>query len=149
MTVKSLQSGSCAPIVAALACMVCASALERPAAAEPAPRVDRSGRPQAGVASIYGSGFTGAKTASGTRFSPHEMTVASPTLPLGTKAKVVNAETGKTADVTVTDRGPFAKRRVLDVSPKVARKLGIATAAGVAPVAIQPVKEPAPVAHSR
>jgi len=69
------------------------------------------------------------------------MTAASPSLPLGTKAKVTNARNGKSVQVTVTDRGPYAKNRILDVSPMAARRLGMKTK-GVAPVTVKPVHLP-------
>lgn len=69
------------------------------------------------------------------------MTAASPSLPFGTKAKVTNKETGQSANVTVTDRGPFVEGRILDVSPKAAHKLGMKTS-GVAEVRVEPVEAP-------
>jgi rare lipoprotein A len=107
--------------------------------------VDRSGKTQTGVASYYGAGDgqAGDKTASGKTMKPSHMTAASPSLPLGTKAKVVNRENGKSANVTITDRGPYAKGRVIDVSPKAAKKLGMKDD-GVAPVKVKPVDLPPP-----
>jgi rare lipoprotein A len=104
--------------------------------------VDHSKRVQRGVASIYSRRTSGKTTASGTPLAPNKMTAASPTLPLGTRAKVTNKKTGKSAQVTITDRGPYAKGRVLDVTPKAAQQLGIKEAEGVAPVEIKPVAEP-------
>ena len=115
-----------------------------PASGEPRahhPRIDTSGRPQSGAASFYGPDATGNKTASGAKFAPNKMTAASRTLPLGTKAKVTNAENGKSVQVTVTDRGPYTKNRILDVSPKAARRLGM-KASGVSTVKIQPLHGP-------
>jgi rare lipoprotein A len=103
--------------------------------------VDRSGKEQKGVASYYGPGFAGKKTASGKPMKPNHMTAASPTLPLGTKAKVINRENGRSAHVTVTDRGPYAKGRVIDVSPKAAEQLDMKDD-GVAPVKVKPVELP-------
>ena len=76
------------------------------------------------------------------------MTAASPTLPLGTKAKVVNTESGKSAHVTITDRGPYAKGRVIDVTPKAAEQLGMKKK-GVAPVEVKPVSKPSSPKNSR
>ncbi len=103
---------------------------------------DRSGRVQKGVASFYSHKAAGKTMASGDPLALNRMTAASPTLPLGTKAKVVNTETGKSAHVTVTDRGPYAKGRVIDVTPKAAEQLGMKEK-GVAPVVVKPVSEPA------
>jgi peptidoglycan lytic transglycosylase len=103
---------------------------------------DHSGRKQVGKASYYSQKFTGRRTASGKRFSPHEPVAASKTLPLGTTAKVTNQETGKSAMVSVEDRGPHARDRILDVSPKTANDIGISKKEGVAPVEIAPVAVP-------
>jgi rare lipoprotein A len=80
-----------------------------------------------GVASYYGQEFQGKTTASGERFSPKEMTAAHRTLPLGTKAIVENLETGETAEVKITDRGPYAdpKRRIIDLSKAAADSIGL------------------------
>ena len=95
---------------------------------------------QRGKASYYR--LTGQKTASGKTMKAGKLTAASKTLPLGTKARVVNTETGKSVKVTVTDRGPYAKNRILDVSPKAADKLGM-KADGVAQVKVKPLEIPA------
>jgi rare lipoprotein A len=94
-----------------------------------------------GVASYYGAEFAGKPTASGERFRPNALTAASRTLPLGTTAKVTNTETGRSVSVRVNDRGPYAKHRVVDVSSKAARRLGM-TEDGVAPVKVQPLSVP-------
>jgi len=104
--------------------------------------VDRSGKTQTGVASYYGAHHAGKTTASGAPMTPGSLTAASPNLPLGAKAKVTNRDTGKSVQVTVTDRGPYAKGRILDVSTKAAEALGMKED-GVAPVTVDPV-EPAP-----
>lgn len=101
---------------------------------------------QTGEASYYGREFAGEKTASGEPHSPHEMTAASRSLPLGTVAKVTNRETGRSVAVEVNDRGPYAKNRILDVSEKAAARLGMKED-GTAPVIVQPVA--APVAASQ
>ena len=78
-----------------------------------------------GVASWYGPGFYNNKTASGERFNASEMTAAHKTLPFGTKVKVTHVKTGKSVIVTINDRGPHIKGRVVDLSEKAAYKLGI------------------------
>ena len=105
------------------------------------PQIDTSGRPQSGVASYYGNYAVGKQTACGARFGPDRLTAASRTLPFGTRARVTNTSTGKSVQVTVTDRGPFARNRILDVSPKAARQLGM-MASGVSMVTIQPLFVP-------
>jgi catechol 2,3-dioxygenase-like lactoylglutathione lyase family enzyme len=111
------------------------------ASADHRPHIDRSEKPRTGVASYYGRGEAGKTTASGAPFAPDRLTAASRTLPLGTKAKVTNRANGKSTDVTVTDRGPYVKKRILDVSPKAAAKLGLKKH-GVAPVKVEPLSEP-------
>lgn len=79
---------------------------------------------QRGHASWYGPGFHGRKTASGERFDMNAMTAAHPTLPLGSWILVRNLRNDRTVMLRVTDRGPFAKKRVLDVSRAAANRLG-------------------------
>ncbi|MGR8979252.1 MAG: septal ring lytic transglycosylase RlpA family protein [Gammaproteobacteria bacterium] len=78
-----------------------------------------------GEASWYGPGFQGRETASGDIFDTHKMTAAHPTLPLGTKVEVINPQKGKKVEVKITDRGPYAKGRAIDLSKAAAKKLGI------------------------
>jgi rare lipoprotein A len=80
---------------------------------------------QTGKASYYGPGFHGRKTASGKRFDRWASTAAHRTLPFGTKVRVTNLKNGKSSVVTITDRGPYAHGRVIDVSEGVANKLGM------------------------
>lgn len=95
---------------------------------------------QTGVASFYGQEFAGQKTASGEPLKLDAMTGASRTLPLGTHVQVVNTETGQSARVRINDRGPYAKGRVLDLTPRAAQHIGLAKEDGVAQVAIQPIR---------
>lgn len=78
-----------------------------------------------GIASWYGGKFHGRRTASGTRYNMHSMTCAHKTLPFGTKLLVENTSNGKTCQVTVTDRGPYYGKRVIDLSKAAADKLGL------------------------
>ena len=73
------------------------------------PPIDRTGRKRVGKASFYARIFAGRKMADGTRMEPTGNNAASLTLPLGTTAKVTNLETGKTAVVTIRDRGPYCR----------------------------------------
>ena len=79
---------------------------------------------QRGTASWYGPGFHGRKTASGERFDMHDLTAAHPSLPLGSWVLVRNLRNDRSVMVRVTDRGPFAKKRVLDLSRAAAKRLG-------------------------
>jgi len=81
----------------------------------------------AGVASFYGN-ESGSKTASGQRFNENDMTAAHRSLPFGTKLRVTHR--GRSVVVTINDRGPFIKGRVLDLSTGAARAVGL-TASGV------------------
>lgn len=78
-----------------------------------------------GIASWYGGKFHGRRTASGTVYNMNSMTCAHRTLPFGTKLLVKNPSNGKACTVTVTDRGPFHGKRVLDLSKAAADKLNI------------------------
>jgi rare lipoprotein A len=90
-----------------------------------------------GLASYYGKGFHGRKTASGDRFSQNEMTAAHRHLPLGTKVLVENRETGEQVEVKITDRGPYAdkQRRIIDLSKAAAHSIGLVEE-GIAPVRV-------------
>lgn len=76
-----------------------------------------------GLASWYGPGFHGRLTASGTRYNMWVMTAAHKTLPFGSKVAVTNVANGKMVIVTITDRGPFVKGRVIDLSKAANQKL--------------------------
>jgi rare lipoprotein A len=77
------------------------------------------------VVSWYGPGFHGKLTASGERYDMNAMTCAHKTLPFGTILSLTNIDNGKTARVTVNDRGPFVRGRDIDVSRAAAKKLDI------------------------
>ena len=94
-----------------------------------------SGRSFAGVASFYGN-ESGSKTASGQRFNQNAMTCAHRSLPFGTKLRVTHR--GQSVVVTVNDRGPFVRGRVLDLSTGAARAIGL-TGAGVGHVTAEVV----------
>jgi len=86
-----------------------------------------SGRTFSGMASYYGN-ESGSKTASGQRFNQNAMTCAHRSLPFGTRLKVTHGD--RSVVVTVNDRGPFIRGRVLDLSTAAARAVGL-TGAGV------------------
>jgi rare lipoprotein A len=94
-----------------------------------------SARPtvQTGRASWYGQPHHGQLTASGERFDMHALTAAHPTLPFGTRLRVVNLDNDREVDVRVNDRGPTVPGRIIDLSYAAARALG-AIGAGVIPV---------------
>ena len=103
--------------------------------------IDRSGRKEVGKASYYARHFDGRTMADGNRFKPSADIAASKTLPIGTTAKVTDVTTGKSAIVTVQDRGPHVRGRILDVTPSVAKKLDM-THQGVDSVVVKPIAEP-------
>ncbi len=87
--------------------------------------------------------------ADGTNMDPHGDNAASRTLPLGTTAKVTNIGTGQSAVVTIQDRGPYAKGRIVDLSPSTARDIGITQKIGVAQVQVAPIAVPLPDGRMR
>lgn len=91
---------------------------------------------QTGVASYYGPGLQGNRTASGEVFDMWAMTAAHPCLPMGTKIRVTLVDTGRSLVVTVNDRLP-SRRRVLDLSMGAARQLGM-VGQGIAMVQLTP-----------
>ncbi|HYD63195.1 MAG TPA: septal ring lytic transglycosylase RlpA family protein [Noviherbaspirillum sp.] len=103
--------------------------------------VDLSGKARKGKASYYGKKFHGKKMADGTPMDPNANIAASKTLPLGTKAKVTNLENGKSEIVEIRDRGPYVDGRIVDVTPRVAEKLGMKKD-GVATVEVKPLELP-------
>lgn len=80
---------------------------------------------QTGVASWYGEAFHGKRTSSGTIYNMYEMTAAHKTLPLPSLVRVTNISNGKSVVVTVDDRGPFVKGRIIDLSYAAAKELDI------------------------
>jgi len=91
------------------------------------------------VASVYVVGDSsqrGTKTASGIPLDDNAMTAAHKSLPFGSKVKVTNKKSGDAVTVTITDRGPYAKGRCIDLSKAGASALGFA---GLVPVSVVPV----------
>jgi rare lipoprotein A len=87
------------------------------------PLLTPSAANQTGVASVY-SHESGSGTASGQKLNREALTAAHRTLPFGTKVKVTNKSNGRSVVVTINDRGPFVRGRVIDVTPAAARVLG-------------------------
>ena len=80
---------------------------------------------QVGTASWYGRRQAGRLTANGERFNPQAMTCAHRTLPLGSVVKVTDIATGRNVSLEVTDRGPYVRGRIVDLSEGAARELGV------------------------
>jgi rare lipoprotein A len=94
--------------------------------------------PQRGTAAVYDAArFTGRPMANGRPFHPDHPVAAHRHLPLGTRAEVTNLRNGRSTTVTITDRGPFTPGRILDLSPRSAREIGMN--GGLAQVEIRPV----------
>ena len=93
----------------------------------PSPTVKKSPAPatlpQTGEASWYGAQHHGKQTASGTIFDQAGLTAAHPSLPFGSRIKVTNLANGKSVEVEITDRGPFAGNRIIDLSNAAAKAL--------------------------
>ena len=98
----------------------------------------RGSRAEVGMASYYAQEFHGRETASGRTYRSDGMTAAHRTLPFGTKVLVTNLENGKSVVVTVTDRGPYRRERIVDLSKRAAKELGIVRQ-GVARVRLEVV----------
>jgi rare lipoprotein A len=108
---------------------------ERPS---PPPRGERQGA-ELGVASFYAQSLQGRRTASGSRYDGRRMTCAHRTHAFGTVLRVTDVESGRSVLVKVTDRGPFAEGRIVDLSWAAARALGMIHR-GVARVRVEQVR---------
>jgi rare lipoprotein A len=94
-----------------------------------------------GNASWYGPGFNGRKTANGEAFDSEALTAAHPHLPFGSLVRVVNSRTGQFELVRINDRGPYQEGREIDVSYRVARKIGLIHS-GVSQVRLELIQLP-------
>jgi rare lipoprotein A len=88
---------------------------------------------ETGVASVY-STESGSQTASGARLNPDALTAAHRSLPFGSRVRVTNHSNGHSAVVTINDRGPFVRGRIIDLTPTAAHALGMS---GLAPVTVE------------
>jgi rare lipoprotein A len=92
-----------------------------------------SSKIQSGIASVYSAG-SGPKTANGERVGSDDLTAAHRTLPFGTRVRVTNVGNSRSVIVTVNDRGPFTRGRIIDLTPAGAHALGFS---GIARVTIE------------
>lgn len=83
------------------------------------------GATSTGVASYYSDALHGNRTASGKLYNKRGLTAAHPSLPFGTRLRVTNVSNGKHVDVIVTDRGPFAGDRIIDLSRRAAERIDL------------------------
>ena len=89
-----------------------------------------------GVASYYGEEFHGRRTSNGETYDMNALTAAHPTLPFNTVVRVVNLDNNRSVKVRINDRGPFKDGRVIDLSLKAAKEIGLISN-GTAPVRIE------------
>ncbi len=108
--------------------------------AENMPNYKGTGKVQTGMASWYGPYFHGRRSADGSRFNQFALTAAHRTLPFGTIVRVVNQRTRKSCYVKITDRGPFAHGRIIDLSRGAAKKIDM-LGSGVARVSVEVVQK--------
>ena len=144
LSVVAVSAGGCNPHAGAEVSTALQEEPSRTAAPTSRPLSDLSGRTRFGNASYYAKRFAGREMADGTKMDLHGENAASKTLPLGTTATVTNIETGQSAEVTIQDRGPYVKGRIVDLSPSTAQKIGITQDNGVAKVKIAPISVPLP-----
>jgi len=110
--------------IATICGMIAACAAHPPVPAPlPAPPIPASSL--VGVASWYGPGFNGHRTSSGEVYNQEDLTAASTLFPLGTRIMVTNLGNGRAVEVAINDHGPYAKGRMIDLSYRAARVLGM------------------------
>ncbi len=85
----------------------------------------QSANAEEGIAAYYSDVFQGKKTASGELYDRDKLTAAHKTLPYGTKVKVIHLKNDKSVIVTITDRGPFTKKRIIDLSYAAAQEIDL------------------------
>jgi rare lipoprotein A len=108
------------------------------------------GQTETGIASWYGVPYNGRRSANGEIFDMEKLTAAHRSLPFDTWVEVTNLENKKRVDVRITDRGPFVKGRIIDLSQAAAREIDMITA-GVVRVKLKVISKPKkePVAGSQ
>jgi rare lipoprotein A len=105
---------------------------------KPKPVASSPGSTQKGIASWYGPGFHGRRTASGEVYNQYDLTAAHQTLPHGTRLRVTNLTNDRVVFVRINDRGPFIDDRIIDLSYTAAREIEM-IGPGTAPVRIEVV----------
>ena len=140
MTIRKAAGAACILIAVMLSACTAPAPPAPPVQPPPPPPAAPAPYVEVGVASWYGPGHDGKRTASGERFDMNAMTAAHRTLPFGTIVQVTNLETQQSVRVRINDRGPYARKRILDLSAAAARSLGIKEK-GTARVRIEVVDE--------
>jgi rare lipoprotein A len=123
-----------------IASAICLSACAVPGA-RPAAAASATAFSQVGTASWYGRDFHRKRTASGERFNMNDLTAAHRSLPLDSLVRVTNLENGRAVVVRINDRGPYERGRIIDLSARAARVLGMKHD-GVARVRLDVLPEP-------
>jgi rare lipoprotein A len=109
-----------------------------------APRAPEPIYVETGMASWYGPPYHNRRASNGEIYNMNAFTAAHRTLPLGTRVRVTNLQTGRSTTVRITDRGPFIRGRVIDLSLAAAKAIGV-WHAGVARVKVEVLQTPAPI----
>ncbi|MEO8605958.1 MAG: septal ring lytic transglycosylase RlpA family protein [bacterium] len=109
---------------------------------KPAPISAEPGATQTGIASWYGPGFHGRRTANGETYDQYALTAAHRTLPHGTRVEVTNLNNGRRVRVRINDRGPYVDDRVIDLSYTAAQRLEM-IGPGTAPVRVEVIESDA------
>ena len=112
-----------------------------------APMARKPAHVERGKGSYYGPEFEGKRTANGEVFRANTHTAAHRSLPFGTKVRVKNLANGREVTLRINNRGPFVKGRIIDVSERAARDLGMIKK-GVVPVEVTVLEEPPQIAKS-
>ena len=137
MSARPIHAGASVVAATLLACSGCATHAR--AHVPPSSRPARIGLTETGIASWYGIPYDGRRTASGEIFDMQRLTAAHRTLPFNTWLEVTNLSNGKQVDVRITDRGPFIKGRIIDLSLGAAREIDMVRE-GIVRVRIKVIK---------
>ncbi len=121
--------------------VVAAGCARRSAARLPAPVPAKIGSTETGIASWYGVPYDGRPAASGEIFDMEKLTAAHRALPFETWVEITNLSNGKQVDVRITDRGPFVRGRIIDLSMAAARQIDMVRA-GTARVRLKVIDAP-------
>ncbi len=114
---------------------------KKPVSIKSSTAASRRPQPEEGIVSWYDHKEAGHRTASGAVFDSNAMTAAHPTLPFGTVVRVTRLDTNYSVVVTVNDRGPFVKGRIIDLTRRPAEKLGLPDV-GIAPCRVEVIEMP-------
>ncbi len=130
----SILSRAAKSTLAAVAVALCLSSC-----ATTAPYFGEKGYTEKGKASYYARKFQGRKMANGETYRRSKLTAAHRRLPFGTHVEVTNLQNNKSVRVEITDRGPFVRGRIVDLSEAAARRIGMMNS-GVVPVRLEVIK---------